>query len=183
FGKAREVDPCQCGCRGRLAEDPLPSRQGSPGHRYLVVGDRDDCAARARECVLDLSAVDGGRNPDRGGGRRRAVGGFDGNDRERPPAAGTTMASSPARAAYAAADAAVFPVAAHTTARAPASTAFATASAMPRSLNEPVGLTPSHLSHTSTPGAAESRAARSSGVDPSPSVTIGVDSDTGSASR
>ena len=27
--------------------------------------------------------MDGGRNPDRGGGRRRAVGGFDGNDLER----------------------------------------------------------------------------------------------------
>ena len=47
----------------------------------------------------------------------------------------------------------------------------------PRSLNEPVGLAPSHLSQTSTPGPAESRSARSSGVEPSPSVTIGVDGD------
>jgi hypothetical protein len=77
----------------------------------------------------------------------------------------------------------VFPVDAQTIARAPASTAFATARAMPRSLNEPVGFDPSHLSQTSTPGPAESRSARSSGVEPSPSVTIGVDGDTGSASR
>jgi hypothetical protein len=50
-------------------------------------------------------------------------------------------------------------------------------------LNEPVGLAPSHFSQTSTPGPAESRPARSNGVEPSPSVTIGVDGDTGSASR
>src|SRR5439155_25109063 len=103
--------------------------------------------------------------------------------RAAPPAARTTIASIPARAAYAAADAAVFPVDAHTMARAPASSALATATAMPRSLNEPVGFAPSHLSQTSTPGPAASRPARSSGVEPSPSVTIGVEGDTGRASR
>src|SRR5579884_345241 len=69
-----------------------------------------------------------------------------------PPAGTTTKHGRPARAAYAAADADVFPVLAHTTARLPSSSAFVIASVMPRSLNEPVGLAPSHLRKTSTPG-------------------------------
>ena len=46
----------------------------------------------------------------------------------------STTAGMPARAAYAAADAAVFPVEAQITASAPSSTAFETATVMPRSL-------------------------------------------------
>ena len=53
------------------------------------------------------------------------------------------MASSPAAAPYAAAEAAVLPVEAQTIARAPSSSALATATTMPRSLNEPVGFMPS----------------------------------------
>ena len=88
-----------------------------------------------------------------------------------------------ARAAYAAAEAAVFPVEAHTTARAPSSSAFETAITRPRSLKLPVGLAPSHLSQSSTPSFSESRGARRSGVEPSPSVTTGVASVRGSRSR
>jgi hypothetical protein len=51
----------------------------------------------------------------------------------------------PARAAYAAAEADVFPVEAQMIALAPASTALVTAIVMPRSLKEPVGLSPSNF--------------------------------------
>jgi hypothetical protein len=51
----------------------------------------------------------------------------------------------PARAANAAAEAEVLPVEAQMTARAPISSALEMATVMPRSLNEPVGLNPSHL--------------------------------------
>ena len=51
----------------------------------------------------------------------------------------------PARAAYAAAEADVFPVEAQITAALPCSTAFETATVMPRSLNEQVGLSPSYF--------------------------------------
>ena len=54
--------------------------------------------------------------------------------RRRRPAGVSTTAGMPARAAYAAADAAVFPVEAQITASAPSSTAFETATVMPRSL-------------------------------------------------
>src|SRR6266404_5000173 len=57
----------------------------------------------------------------------------------------------PARAAYAAADAEVFPVEAQTSVLAPCSSALETATVMPRSLNEPVGLTPSFFTKTSQP--------------------------------
>ena len=79
----------------------------------------------------------------------------------------------PARAAYAAADAEVLPVDAQMIASAPSASARVTATVMPRSLNEPVGFCPSHLSQISTPGAttAASRSARTSGVLPSFSVT------------
>ncbi len=88
------------------------------------------------------------------------------------PATTTITASMPARAAYAALDAAVFPVEAHTSRVAPASIALVTATLMPRSLNEPVGFAPSHLSQSSTPKRSDRRSARSSGVLPSPSVTV-----------
>ena len=58
----------------------------------------------------------------------------------------------PARCAYAAAEAEVFPVEAHATARAPSSTAFETASVIPRSLNEPVGFRPSNFRYTGSVG-------------------------------
>jgi len=56
-----------------------------------------------------------------------------------------TKARIPARAANAAAAAEVFPVEAQMTAREPISSAFEIAIVIPRSLNEPVGLNPSHL--------------------------------------
>ena len=77
----------------------------------------------------------------------------------------------------------MLPVEAQTTPGAPSSSALETATAIPRSLNEPVGFAPSHLSQRSTPSFADSRSARMSGVEPSPSVTIGVDADSGSTSR
>src|SRR5206468_10873665 len=95
--------------------------------------------------------------------------------------AGTiTVQYLPALSAYAAADAAVFPVDAQITIRAPASSALATATTMPRSLNEPVGFWPSTFSQISgTPVSRSSERARTSGVPPSPSVRRGVRSLTG----
>ena len=61
------------------------------------------------------------------------------------------MHEIPARAAYAAAEAEVFPVEAQISAVEPRSTALDTATVIPRSLNEPVGLTPSFLTKTSQP--------------------------------
>ena len=71
--------------------------------------------------------------------------------RARTPGACVITARSPARAPYAAAEAAVFPVDAHTIPAAPSSTALETATVIPRSLKEPVGFAPSHLSHSSIP--------------------------------
>ena len=65
------------------------------------------------------------------------------------PSGMSTAHVSPARAAYAAADAEVFPVDAQTTALAPSSTALEIAMVIPRSLKEPVGLAPSTFSQTS----------------------------------
>ncbi len=96
------------------------------------------------------------------------------------PSGTITAPRSPARAAYAAALAAVFPVDAHTTASAPSPTAAETATVIPRSLNEPVGLAPSSFSHTSHPVSEERCGACTSGVSPSPIVTSGS---TGSRSR
>src|SRR6185369_1661542 len=63
---------------------------------------------------------------------------------------------------------------------APASRAFATARTMPRSLNEPVGFWPSTLRYRFTrPKASPRCAARTSGVNPSPRVSWGVDAETG----
>ena len=68
-----------------------------------------------------------------------------------PPCAGpapegtTTIARAPVRAAYAAIDADVLPVEAHMNTRLLSSSALATATTIPRSLNEPVGFSPSYL--------------------------------------
>src|SRR6266516_891341 len=94
---------------------------------------------------------------------------------------GTSTAQvSPARAAYAAADALVLPVEAQMIALLPCSTALDTATVMPRSLNDPVGLAPSTLRCTSQPVRAESAGAGTSGVFPSYRVTTGVAALTGS---
>ena len=61
------------------------------------------------------------------------------------------MHKIPARAAYAAADAEVFPVEAQMTAFVPRSIALETATVMPRSLNDPVGFAPSFLMKISQP--------------------------------
>ena len=89
----------------------------------------------------------------------------------------------PALTAYADAEADVLPVDAEMTAFAPASAAFEMAMVMPRSLNEPVGLAPSYLSHTEQPVISEITPAATSGVPPSCKVTTGVASVTGSRSR
>ena len=93
------------------------------------------------------------------------------------------MLDRPALAAYAAADAEVFPVDAQTTACTPAPTATLSATVMPRSLNEPVGLAPSTLIHVSQRNSSDSFWAATSGVPPSPRVITGSLSDTGSQSR
>jgi hypothetical protein len=99
------------------------------------------------------------------------------------PAGIRTSGISPARTAYAAADAEVLPVDAQTTALSPDWAASEIATVMPRSLNEPVGLLPSTLSQTSQLVCSLSHCAATSGVPPSPSVTTGVSADTGSLSR
>ena len=77
----------------------------------------------------------------------------------------------------------MLPVDAHTAILAPASTAFDIATVIPRSLNEPVGLAPSNFRYTSHPVASDRLADLTRGVPPSPSVTIGVESSTGSQGR
>src|SRR5439155_23662163 len=95
------------------------------------------------------------------------------------------MHKIPARAAYAAADAEVFPVEAQMSAFVPCSIAFETATVIPRSLNDPVGLTPSFFTNTSQlrPTRSLSLGHRISGVLPSPSETTGVAAETGRNSR
>src|SRR5512135_2515641 len=87
----------------------------------------------------------------------------------------------PARAAYAAADADVFPVDAHITALEPSSTALDIAIVMPRSLNEPVGFAPSNFRYMSSFGLIASFRflVLTSGVPPSCRETTGVLSVTG----
>ena len=99
------------------------------------------------------------------------------------PSGTITAPVSPARAAYAAAEAAVLPVEAQITASAPSRTAAETAHVIPRSLNVPVGFSPSYLSHTSAPTRSETRSARISGVEPSHSETTGSSGANGSRSR
>src|SRR5207237_3957043 len=99
------------------------------------------------------------------------------------PAGKITAQRIPARAAYAAAEADVFPVDAQIKPWAPRSTALEMATAIPRSLNEPVGFNPSHLIKTRPPIRSLNRAAKTSGVEPSPRVMIGLPSPTGRYSR
>ena len=87
------------------------------------------------------------------------------------PSGMSTAEAIPARAAYAAADADVFPVDAHMSTFLPWWTASVTATVIPRSLNDPVGFAPSTLSHTSQPVRSDRWFARTSGVPPSLSVT------------
>lgn len=98
------------------------------------------------------------------------------------PCGTSTAQVMPARAAYAAAEAAVLPVEAHSTASAPLATAAVRATVMPRSLNDPVGLRPSTLSATVHPVSADSRGAGSSGVAPSARVTAAQPVSVGSRS-
>ena len=91
------------------------------------------------------------------------------------PAGTTTTVRRPKRAPYAAAEALVLPVEAQMIARLPLSSALATATTIPRSLKEPVGLSPSNLKWSerkprSTPMLRDSM----SGVPPSPRVIRGV---------
>ncbi len=99
------------------------------------------------------------------------------------PSGTITAQRRPARAAYAAADAAVFPVEAQITASEPSRTAADTAAVIPRSLNEPVGLAPSSLHHTSAPARSDSRGASTSGVEPSSRLTTGSSAANGRRSR
>src|SRR6185312_3229179 len=99
------------------------------------------------------------------------------------PSGTITAQRRPARAAYAAALAAVFPVDAHTIASDPSRTAADTAQVMPRSWKEPVGFSPSSLHHTSAPTRSDNRGARISGVLPSPSETTGSPAAKGRRSR
>src|SRR3712207_1527688 len=99
------------------------------------------------------------------------------------PAGSSTTGRSPARDAYAAAEAEVLPVDAQTTAWAPDPAATLTATVIPRSLNDPVGLAPSTLSQTSQPSRSDSASAGTSGVSPSPRVTTGSESRIGSRDR
>ena len=77
----------------------------------------------------------------------------------------------------------MLPVEAQITTSAPSRTAADTAQVIPRSLNEPVGFAPSSFSHTSLPTRSDSRGARTSGVEPSPSETTGSSSANGRRSR
>jgi hypothetical protein len=99
------------------------------------------------------------------------------------PSGTSTSGFSPAFAAYAAIEAEVLPVEAQTTASAPWCLATEIAAVMPRSLKEPVGLSPSTLSHTSPRVRPDSHSECTSGVPPSRSVTAGVPSGMSSRSR
>ena len=72
---------------------------------------------------------------------------------------------------------------AHTTASAPSPADTLTATVIPRSLKDPVGLAPSTLSQTSQSSRSDNTSAGTSGVLPSPRVTTGSVSRTGSQSR
>ena len=69
----------------------------------------------------------------------------------------------------------MLPVEAHATVRAPVETATAIPTVMPRSLNEPVGFSPSFLTiRRDTPTSRAIRGASWRPVSPSPSVTSGA---------
>src|SRR5439155_27368159 len=95
------------------------------------------------------------------------------------------MHKIPARAAYAEADAEVFPVEAQMTAFVPRSIAFEMATVIPRSLNDPVGFAPSFLTKISQPRPIRSlnRGDSVNGVFPSPNEMIGASGETGRRSR
>ncbi len=99
------------------------------------------------------------------------------------PSGTSTSGLRPARAAYAAIDAEVLPVDAQTTASAPSASAHEIAVVMPRSLKEPVGLSPSTLSQTSPPVSPDSHDDGTSGVPPSRRVIAGTPSGMSSSSR
>ena len=99
------------------------------------------------------------------------------------PSGTSTSGVRPAFAAYAAIEAEVLPVEAQTTASAPSCFATEIAAVIPRSLNEPVGLSPSTLSQTSAPVSPDSHSEWTSGVPPSRSVIAGVPSGISSRSR
>ena len=87
------------------------------------------------------------------------------------PSGISTIGVMPALAAYADIEADVLPVDAQTTACAPSWQATEIAAVMPRSLNEPVGLSPSTLSHTSASDTSVSQSEWTNGVPPSRRVT------------
>jgi hypothetical protein len=77
----------------------------------------------------------------------------------------------------------VLPVDAQITPCWPRASASVTAIVIPRSLNDPVGFAPSTLRNTSQPTRSDRCGAGSSGVPPSPRVTIFQPGSTGIRSR
>ena len=95
-----------------------------------------------------------------------------------------TKHSRPARAEYAATALARFPVDAHAIVSKPCERAQLIATDTTRSLNELVGFMLSFFRYRlRRPSSWPRRSALTSGVNPSPSVTTGVESSTGSRSR
>src|SRR5688572_4016714 len=94
-----------------------------------------------------------------------------------------TIEGSPAADAYAATDALVLPVEAQATIDAPTHLAWLTPTVMPRSLNEPVGFSPSCLNQTSTPAKSLSRLSWYRFVLPSGFETITSSGMSGISSR
>ena len=91
-----------------------------------------------------------------------------------------TTDTMPARAAWAATELARLPVEAHAATLNPSWRALVSATDTTRSLNEPVGLAVSSLTHSSPrPSSAARRSARTRGVHPVPR-SMGSGSDTGS---
>ncbi len=99
------------------------------------------------------------------------------------PSGTITAPRIPARAAYAAALAAVFPVEAQMIASAPWPFAHDTVTVMPRSLKLPVGFMPSTFRWVSTPIRSDRRGAWTSGVEPSIRLTTGTSGSSGRRSR
>ena len=97
------------------------------------------------------------------------------------PSGISTRGLRPAFAAYAAIDAEVLPVEAHTTASAPSCRATEIAVVIPRSLNDPVGLLPSTLSHTCAP-VSDRTASRSARAECPPSRRVTGSRSSGSRS-